>query len=448
LFIPNIILGLLGLCVLLPATWASQQSPSPQLTLPVLRLSQDRAIELALKNNHDLLLALETVEQSRGVAQSRLGALLPNLSGSSSGWRQKTFNGSFGGSSQTSTSRNLYDVRASMTQPVFSLNLIQEWRAGRVGVDVADLDAKVAQRDTIATTALFYMEALRAAATVKAREANVKLNQMLLKLTKGRRKAGATTGLDVVRAQGQVESERRLLLAAQNEDQRSKLSLIRAMGIPNGTPLVLTGDLQLGEEEPVTSDQAVLLALQHRTELQAQAQRERFAELTLQAITGERVPAVEVRGDYGLIGENFDERFGTYLFGAFLTMPFYDGQRDGRYSETKSELRRTEIETLNLIQQIGVEARDAQQTLDSTREQVRVAKKALELALEELRLSRKAFVTGTITHFEIIAAQIRLAGTRDTAIEALFNYNAARVNLARAEGRMEKIYRGRVQFLE
>ena len=56
-------------------------------------------------------------------------------------------------------------------------------------------------------------------------------------------------------------------------------------------------------------------------------------------------------------------------------------------------------------------------------------------------MSQKAFSIGTITHFEVIGAQIRVAGARDAAIEALFRFNAARVNLARAEERMKKIYK-------
>ncbi len=421
---------------------AEERAPSFPEAPPAMHLSLEGAIGLALKNNYDLLLAQEAIRESEGVAFTRLGAMLPNLSGETAGWRQKTFDGVFGGRPRTSTPRDIYDLRARLRQPVFSLNLIRQWRAGRVGVEIAGKEAEVARRDTIATAAVLYLEALRGEAAVKARESNVALNQELLKLTKGRKRAGAATGIDVVRAQGQLESERRLLLVARNERKRAQLNLIRGMGIPDRTPLALTGKLVLQDHESMTADEAVLQALTHREELRAQAQRERFAKLSLDAITGERVPAVEIRGDYGLIGEEFGDRLATYLVGAFLTVPLFDGQREGRYSETKSQLRQAEIQTRSLVQQISLEAREAQQTLESTRDQVLVAREALRLALEELRLSRKAFSIGTLTHFEVIGTQIRLAGTRDTAIDALFSYNAARVNMARAQGRMHLIYKG------
>ena len=107
-------------------------------------------------------------------------------------------------------------------------------------------------------------------------------------------------------------------------------------------------------------------------------------------------------------------------------------------------MRQQRIRTRNLIHQVALDARDALLTLESSREQVLVSKETLELALKELALSQKAFAIGTITHLEIINAQASLAESRDQAIEALFNFNAARVNIARSQGRMELLYQEKI----
>ncbi len=149
---------------------------------------------------------------------------------------------------------------------------------------------------------------------------------------------------------------------------------------------------------------------------------------------------MDLRGDYGLVGEDAGDRVGTYSAGAFLSWPFYDGRREGRISESRSQLRQEEIRRKNLIHQISIDARDARQTLELAREEALVAQEALDLALEQLRLSRKAFLVGTLTHLEVISAQIGVANARDEVIDALFNLNAGRVNLARALGQMHRIY--------
>ena len=182
--------------------------------------------------------------------------------------------------------------------------------------------------------------------------------------------------------------------------------------------------------------------MRNRAEIKAQAGRGKFAQLSLASIQSETVPVLDVRGDYGIIGEDDFTRTNSYSFGLFLSVPIFDGQRDGRITETRSQFRQAEIQLRGLMLQISVETRDAYQTLHSTYEQTLVAKETLALALEELQMSERAFSIGTLSHFEIIGAQIRVAGARDTAIESLFNYNAARINSARAQGRINLIYEG------
>lgn len=316
----------------------------------------------------------------------------------------------------------------------------------RAGIQVAGLEAEVAKRDTMATGALLYMGAIRAAAMVEARRSSVQLSRKLWKLTEGRKAAGAATGIDVIRAKMQLKREHRLLLDGQNELKRAKLDLVRSMGIPNDTPIVLTDTLKLVAVEEQTVEEAVAAAFTHRIELQAQAQRYKVSELMLSAVNNEQIPSVDVRGDYGLVGQEFDERLATYSAGAFLSWPIYDGQRQGRISQSKSQLRQEEIRTKNLKHQIGIETRDASQTIELTRDGVLMAQEALGLAVEQLRLSQKAFSIGTLTHLEVISAQIRVADAREEAIEALFNFNAARINWMRAQGRLNELYRSPAQY--
>ncbi len=422
---------------------AAREEPGPPQQGVERRLTLEAAIDLALSNNYDLLLAQERQQESRGAAFTRLGPLLPGLSGTSDYRRLKTFQGEFGGAPQASTARDIWDSRARLTQSIFSLSLIQQWQGGRVGVEIADLEADIARRDTIATAALLYYDALRAVASVTAREASLELSRRLWTLTEGRKRAGAATGIDVIRANIQFENERRLLLEARNERNRAMLQLIRAMGIPGDARIVLVGSLEVVDVEEHTANEAVAAALRNRAEVEAQAQRLRLAGLTLDSTISERIPSVDFRGDYGLIGEDGADRVSTYSVGAFLSWPFYDGQREGRISERRSQLRQVEIQARDVIHQVSVEAREANQTLRLSRQQSVVAQVRLGLALEQLRLSHRAFSIGTLTHLEVISAQIAAANAREDAVQASFDFLAARVNLARARGQMDRIYSGR-----
>jgi outer membrane protein TolC len=326
-------------------------------------------------------------------------------------------------------------------QNLFSLSLIQRWRAARTGIDVAQLEAEVAKRDVMATVGLLYIEALRADEAVKARSADIELSEQLLKLAQDRKAAGVATGLDVTREEVQVENNRQRLLVSQNEQESARLNLIRALGISFDVRLVLTDELQFVKVASQRPDEALTVAREQRAELKAQASRERLASLSLSSVTSERVPSLAFNGDYGWIGLKPDEVIGTRTVGITLSVPIFDGgQRESRISESRSRLRQESIRMKDMTDQVTLEVRNALLTLESSTQQVGVAQKGLELALKELKFARDRFAAGLATNIEVTNAQTSVARARDNQIEALFRLNASRINLARAKGELESLF--------
>ncbi len=408
---------------------------------PELRLSLRDAIEAAVDNNPTVRLLREQVMEARGNTQNELGALLPNLSGRMSWNRRTFFLGSLGVSGGVTGPFNFFDYRGVLTQNLFSLSLIQKWRAARTGIEVAELDAEVTRRDAMATAGLLYVEALRAEAAVKAVEANITLNEELLRLAEDRKAAGLATGLDVTREQVQLENERQRLLVAQNERERAKLNLIRALGIDFHVQLVLTDELKLLELPGQTTRQALEVARANRAELKAQNRRERLAALSLSSVASERIPSFSFNGDWGHTGSKVDGTFEVWSSTLMLTIPVFDGgSREGRISQERSLVRQEQIRAKDVAHQITLEVRDALLTLRSTQQQVLVAREGLRLSLRELDLARERFTVGVANNVEVTNAQASVARARDNVVVALSNFNASRINLARATGRMDLLY--------
>ncbi len=419
---------------------ATDQPPSLQPNVPVLKLSLRDAMDAAVGQNPTVRLFQERIIQAQEVANTQLGALLPNLSGRLSGARRRFFTGSFGGSPTVTDPRDFYEARAGLTQNVFSLSLIQKWRAAKSGVDVASLDAEVTKRDTMATVGLVYLETLRAKAAVDARKADVTLNQELLRLATERKAAGMATSLDVTRAKVQLENERQRLLVAENERDRSKLNLIRAIGLSFDVQMVLIDEMAMSVVPKQTMAEALAVAKENRTELKVQKQRERLASLTLSSVQSERVPSIQASGDVGLIGNQIPDMLTTDNVQVLMTVPIFDGgQREGRISESRSLVRQEAIATQDIRYQVTLEVRDALLTLHSAEKQVTVAEEGLKLSLTELELARERFAVGVATNIEVTNAQTSVAQARDNVIESLFTFNAARISLARSQGRLQDL---------
>lgn len=418
---------------------------------PELKLSLRDAIQAAVDNNVNVRLLKERIAAAQAQANTSFGALLPNVSGYVNGRNQTVNLGAFGLPPERLTALGLtrsvtdpfevYDARATLVQNIFSLSLIQRWRAAKSGVDVANLAAEVTKRDVMATVGLQYIEALRAGEAVKAREADIELAQQLVKLAKDRKAAGVATGLDVTREEVQLENHRQQLLVAQNDEESAKLNLIRALGIDFEVRVVLTDELKFVPEQAQSPGQVLTIARQQRLELRAQEQRQRLAALSLSSVTSERVPSLSLAGDYGWIGLKPEDALATRSIGLTFSIPIFDGgQRESRISESRSRVRQEAIRMKDVSDQVNLEVRNALLTLESSQQQVAVAQKGIDLAAKELTFARDRFAAGLTTNIEVTNAQTSMARARDNLIEALFRFNASRINLARAKGEIDKLF--------
>ena len=423
----------------------------PEANLPELRLSLRDAIQAAIDNNVNVRLLKERIAAAQAQADTSLGALLPNVAGFVNGRNQTVNLAAFGlpadrlaglGLTRSVTEPfEVYDARATLVQNIFSLSLIQRWRAAKAGVSVADLEAEVTKRDVMATVGLLYIEALRADEAVKARQADIDLSQQLLKLAKDRRVAGIATGLDVTREEVQLENNKQRLLVSQNELESARLGLIRALGISFEVRVTLTDELKFVPVEAQRTEEALMTARAQRLELKAQEDRQRLAALSLSSVAGERLPALSLNGDYGWIGVKPEDALATRSIGLMFSIPIFDGgQRESRISETRSRVRQESIRMKDVSDQVTLEVRNALLTLESSTQQVAVSEKGMELALKELTFARDRFAAGLTTNIEVTNAQTSVARARDNQIEALFRFNASRINLARAKGEIERLY--------
>ena len=418
-------------------------SPLDQSMLPPseLRLTLREAMEAALDNNPDVRLYKEKIEAARAASSTQLGTLLPNLSGSGQATHQTVYLGKFGLGPRRTDPFEVYDARVSMTQSLFSLSLIQRWKASREALKVAELESETTKSDTMGTVGLLYIEALRADALVKSHEANLELFTELIQLARDRRGSGMGTGLDTARLQAQLENERQQLTTSKYEVERVHLNLINTLGLPFEVRLVLTDSLKTEVDAAPSIQDAVATALAERMEVKAQSQRVKTASIGLDSTMSERLPSVQAQGDYGKIGNRMDQTVDTYNIGAFLTIPLFDGgQRQGRIQEGRSQVRQEMIRLQNVSNHVTLEVREALVTLASAQEQVAIAKAGIQAALTELSLARERFaVLSSSSNLEVTNALFSVSRARENTVDAMFRLNQSRINLARALGQLARV---------
>ena len=408
--------------------------------LPILKLSLLEAIQAALDKNPNIRLFREKIVAAKSVVRTQLGALLPNLSATGKMNNQTFFLGTIGGASVRTTPFDIVDARGTFSQSLFSLSLIDRWRASRSAFQVAELESATTDNDTVATVALHYFEVLRNQESLNARLANVALYEDLVGYVRSRQTGGMATGLDAARLESQLENERQRLELARGDVERAKFELLNSIGMGYEINLVLLDEMKGFDRLVPPLDKALPTALSNRPEMKAQIQRIKTAELSLKSITGERLPSLSLQGDYGMIGNQADHATNTYNVGAMLSVPIWDGgQREGRISESRSLLNQEHFKLTLVKNQVVMELREALVTLKAAVEQHRIAKDGLKAALTEVALARERFRILSSNTLELSNAVFDLVRARDNMVDALFRVNASRVNLARAQGEAEAL---------
>ena len=105
-------------------------------------------------------------------------------------------------------------------------------------------------------------------------------------------------------------------------------------------------------------------------------------------------------------------------------------QADARLEQSRERLE-------SLRAQIDADVRTALFNLQSSAEQVAVARSNIDLAEETLVQSRDRFSAGVTDTVEVVQSQEAVASAHEQFISSLYNYNFAKISLVRALGMAE-----------
>jgi outer membrane protein len=124
-----------------------------------------------------------------------------------------------------------------------------------------------------------------------------------------------------------------------------------------------------------------------------------------------------------------------------LKLPIFTGGRLKAIRKNAELIeQRAQKQLAEARNRVTEQVRDAEVELSAARHQVDLGRQEVQLANEEVSLSEGRFQSGVTDNIEVTAAQDSLARANDAEIGALFRYNVARAQLARAAGHIEQTY--------
>jgi outer membrane protein TolC len=431
---------LLGSIVLGSALCAQTAQTAP------LQLTLKDTVALALKQNIDVQVAninRAASQQDRKISRS---ALLPQASLRATDEVERyNLQGLIGVPIQ-GLSKNIgpfqsINIGPRFSTPVFDLSLIRKYQASGHRLEASREDEKSTREETVLLTAAQYLALLRAKASVKAAESRVQLAESLAQQARDLLSSGVATNIDVSRAEVRVLTEKQALVDAQSEIESDTFALRRILNVSDSQQLEFLDGDTFSQTPLLDVSDPVSTALSQRPELLALSQRQEAAKEDRKAATAESLPELTFAGGWNEQGRTLQGIYPGYDYRASFNVPIFTG---GRLSAERKNAQLAEQKVheqlLDARNRVEEQVREGLVELQASRSDVDLGRQRLTLANQEVELARGRFAAGVTDNIEVTTAQDELAHASDVEIQALYRYNIARANLARAAGVIERVY--------
>ena len=412
--------------------------PPAVATTEPLRLTIGDAIFRALDTNLGILTARQDERHAEGIRAVAQSAFAPNLSGRlSDNWQ--TFNLAVFGFQPAGVPPvlgpfNVFDARLSLQQAVWDLKARHELTAERHNVAAFGYELSNIRALVILASGDAYLRALAAARRSESAQAQLTTAQALLDLSNDLKAGGLVAGIDVLRAQLQLSTQRQRATAAGNDAEKAKLRLAYMVGLPPTQSFVLVDELPEVPGPQLPFEDALAQALKTRTDYLAAVERVQAAEAMRRAAEGEFLPSVKVNADYGALGNSPSSAAVTYSVAGTVNVPIFQGaKRHGRVLEADATLRMRQAEADSLKSAIGFELRTILLDVAAAQDQLTVAVQARELAAQQLAQARDRLSAGVGNSIEVVQAQEAVTVASEQYISALYGLNTAKAGLVRGD---------------
>ena len=440
-----------------PAGFAAEAAGSRQAVTGDLTL--DRAVEIALQQNPNILKAIQQIQATRGQIIQVRGQALPqiavnarydqkdrallegrgltggNLGGGNTGSGDGTVQGQDTSNVQASgANARSWDVTIQATQVLYAGGQIRAaLNLAKFTNDSSYFSLRDTVDNTIATVRQNFYSVLLNRELITVQEQSVKLLGSQLKDQQNRFEAGTVPRFNVLQAEVALANQQPVLINAKGSYYLSLVRLAKTLSLdpgPDGRPTFsAVGELTVSERAYGLKS-AIDLALEQRPFLKVQrltilSQKEQVKV----ALAGYQPKFYANAGGLvrsSALSHQLDDTVDGWFFGFTGQWNIFDGlETYGAVKAARASLEQAKINYDDSVQQVQLEVQQAYVKLQTARATIRSGQKTVEQADEALRLAGERLAAGAGTQLDVLNAQVQLTTARSTELQARADYNIA-----------------------
>jgi len=347
----------------------------------------------------------------------------------------------------------------------------REIRISKNNREISDVSFRQQVMATVTQIENIYWDLVNANETLKVAEDSVRLANKTLSDNQRQVQIGTLAPIEITRARSAVATNQQTLIVAQTNLLYQGLLLKNAITKNLNDPILAAADvvptdqIHLADTDPVEPIQDLIKeALQYRPELAISRIDMTNRRITLQGVRDELKPTVDLVAAYsgsGLAGTpTIDPRTGLpydlgsfsggygrslhhalagnypdYAVGINVQIPIFNRSGQADVIRSQLELRQAQLRQQQQSNQIVIEVRNAQYTLQQNRARVLAAQDAVTLSRQTLDAEQKKFNLGASTVTNVITSERDLTQAQSNLVSAMTDYQKSRTTLNQLTGR-------------
>lgn len=434
-------------------------------------LTASKAVQLALKNNSQVIGAEAGVLDARAGLYGAYSGILPNLSASISRSGRLTKdavgNSAIGGIAfppQTTFRDESYSTQpvVSGRWNILSLSNLSDFSSARSGLRAAKQSQQATRNDVALAARRQFYEVVRAVRLAQVSSGAVRLARDDERRVRALFEVGSVSRSELYRAQVRTSQSQLDSVLSWHQVTVQRIALARLLGVrESGMGEVDT----LLAASPIEVDEPALIAeaAKNRPDLQAADNELISAKASVNSARFLRLPYITIGGQVALQSSStstFDQpaqdSLGAEIPGSSLTSntrletdrsyggqvalnwDFFDGlATDARIAANRARQMRAQENRDALYRNLESEVHQAVMTYREAMEGDRLARRTLESATENLKLIQEKYNVGSSTILDLIDAQVQLQRAQSDVVSALAAIRVAEAQLNRVRGRAE-----------
>ena len=460
----------------MPSAIAADYSPAPASQVeediagkagskqPLMELSLDRCLEMALENNMDVLNSRLDVYAAKAQKQEAVAGYFPDVSVNAFTFYafdpmlELGIKDIIGESEFSNTLQGLIDYAAStygfdpvystlkkgisanvtVLQPVFAGGrIVNGNRLAALGLEAAGLQKNISERNTAEDVEKAYWQVVSLEEKMKTLDRMQALVDTLYKDVSSACAAGLATETDMLQVRLRQNELRSGKISLKNGIRLARMKLFNDTGVRYNPYSTIANDSIPYIDDIILTDRpdcfdAPLMYWQPEEEVAARQDEARLLDISVRSkelekkmVMGEALPQIGVGVSYGYSRLISDGRMNGAGF-ASLQIPLSDwGKYSRRLQRYDSQLRKTENDREYLDAQLLLQIRQQWLDLTVSWEQAKVAEESVQAAQSTVDDMTAHYRAGLVPLSDLLEVQASLRRSADALVDARIAYCTA-----------------------